>query len=337
MALTLLAPTCAALDDLKAMGLEPLRVQIRKGDVDAIYELGIRYERGIDVERDLTQAARLYKTAAERGSRAALFELAERFAGRKRGYAVPRDMGLAVDYYTRLAEKNDVPAIYRLAELSLAKYTKEKKNNNGEALDDLERSLDLLGRAIRCGRQSLHMYQEIVMSGVSSREKQVLRQRIEEDYRYYVRSLSDAAELCWQLKDDGQMALAIDCFHELAELPLPDFFPYLSADSRQQVLGSMLKAQVRLVDCYRRGIGVKPSAARLMKYARLALEQSYPPLRSVGGAYANVMDGSVEYAIGRCYEKGDGVEKSIDQARAWYKRAAQRGHGAARRAWKRLK
>jgi TPR repeat protein len=38
---------------------------------------------------------------------------------------------------------------------------------------------------------------------------------------------------------------------------------------------------------------------------------------------------SSQYNVGVCYEKGDGVERDLDEARRWYARAAAKGHQAA--------
>lgn len=35
---------------------------------------------------------------------------------------------------------------------------------------------------------------------------------------------------------------------------------------------------------------------------------------------------TAQYAVGECYEKGDGVKKSKDEARKWYQNAAEQGH-----------
>ncbi len=59
------------------------------------------------------------------------------------------------------------------------------------------------------------------------------------------------------------------------------------------------------------------------------LSQNYLYAAEQGHAYA-------QFTVGLMYENGDGVSKDIDEARKWYRKAADQGHEAAKEALKRL-
>jgi len=86
--------------------------QAKAGNPMAQFLLGIKYETGTDVPRDLAQAAELFEQAARKGQKDAQFKLASMLeAGR--GIAVDRDAAEAL--YRAAAFKDHAPAQYNMS------------------------------------------------------------------------------------------------------------------------------------------------------------------------------------------------------------------------------
>ena len=85
-----------------------------QGDPAALNALGMMYQSGKGVSRDVGAAARLYKKAARAGLPAAQNNLAVLYEG---GEGVPQDLVKAVDLYRRAASQGHVWAQYNLGRL----------------------------------------------------------------------------------------------------------------------------------------------------------------------------------------------------------------------------
>lgn len=59
------------------MGMDRFAVAAQSGAPDALFELGIQYATGLDVEADLVAAHKWFNLAAMRGNRAALAHRSE--------------------------------------------------------------------------------------------------------------------------------------------------------------------------------------------------------------------------------------------------------------------
>ena len=94
-----------------------------QGDVAALNALGMMYQSGKGVGRDVGAAARLYKKAAVAGLPAAQNNLAVLYEG---GEGVPQDLVKAVDLYRRAAEQGHVWAQYNLGRLHVSGAGVEK-------------------------------------------------------------------------------------------------------------------------------------------------------------------------------------------------------------------
>ncbi len=84
------------------------------GDPQAINALGMMYQSGRGVARDVGTAARLYKKAAKAGLASAQNNLAVLYEG---GEGVPQDLVRAVDLYRRAAAQGYTWAQYNLGRL----------------------------------------------------------------------------------------------------------------------------------------------------------------------------------------------------------------------------
>ncbi len=85
-----------------------------QGDAQAINALGMMYQSGRGVARDVGTAARLYKKAARAGLASAQNNLAVLYEG---GEGVPQDLVKAVDLYRRAAAQGYTWAQYNLGRL----------------------------------------------------------------------------------------------------------------------------------------------------------------------------------------------------------------------------
>ncbi len=81
------------------------------GHLDAQFNLGLMYDSGTGVPRDLETAAMWYQLAAEAGDRTAQSYLGEMYAT---GHGVEQSFERAVEWYEKAALKGDGPAQYNL-------------------------------------------------------------------------------------------------------------------------------------------------------------------------------------------------------------------------------
>lgn len=89
-----------------------LSQQAKKGDARARHELGETYQKGIGVPKDLQQAARWYRLAAEQGYTLAQVQLASMYL---RGEGVPKQAERAAEWYEKAAEKGHLESANQIA------------------------------------------------------------------------------------------------------------------------------------------------------------------------------------------------------------------------------
>ena len=110
--------------------------------------------------------------------------------------------------------------------------------------------------------------------------------------------------------------------------------------------------------CYEKGLGVEQSAREAVKWYSKAIEQGSKSAKErlenakeLGQDYyfgrngkskdyekaaanyliaAEAGDAYSQYGLGWCYEKGQGVEKSVEEAEKWYRKAAEQGEKNAK-------
>lgn len=101
------------------------RRAVNAGDVEAIVDLGLAYEKGWGVDRDPEKAAELYRKALAQGCKSAELRLEEqnpevqyqRGVACMEGETIPRDFTLAREWFEKASEQGHVDATCRLAEL----------------------------------------------------------------------------------------------------------------------------------------------------------------------------------------------------------------------------
>jgi len=119
---TALQPAFAGFDDAAAAfaagdyekALKETRPLADKGDPRSQYGMGVLYENGFAVEKDLPQAASWYQKAAEQGNSDAQFNLG---AMNEHGVGMPVNYPAAAHWYLPAAEKGDIDALSNLGVL----------------------------------------------------------------------------------------------------------------------------------------------------------------------------------------------------------------------------
>ena len=79
--------------------------------VNSMYQLGVYYELGIGVDKDLAEAVKWYKKAAEKGNTDAMCSLGSSY---RIGHGVDKDPAEAVKWYKKAAEKGNTHAMCNL-------------------------------------------------------------------------------------------------------------------------------------------------------------------------------------------------------------------------------
>jgi hypothetical protein len=87
--------------------VDPAAIQRRAEEAARNYRRGVQFAKGDGVDRNYTQAARLYRLAAEAGYAPAQYDLAYLYA---HGLGVEHDMKQAANWYRKAAEQGDAEA-----------------------------------------------------------------------------------------------------------------------------------------------------------------------------------------------------------------------------------
>ena len=93
------------------VNIEAWKVAANHGNAKAQFNLGVCYEDGEGVPRDMQQAVKYYTLAADQGFAPAQCNLGYCY---KHGKGVPQDMQQAVKYYTLAADQGNAPAQFLL-------------------------------------------------------------------------------------------------------------------------------------------------------------------------------------------------------------------------------
>ena len=87
--------------DLKPF--EEVKAKAAGGDADSAYQLGLRYYNGDGVRKDLAEAAKWFRKAAEQGFAPAQSDLGRSYHN---GEGVPQDFAEAVKWYRKAADQD---------------------------------------------------------------------------------------------------------------------------------------------------------------------------------------------------------------------------------------
>lgn len=81
------------------------------GQLEAAYNLGVIYEKGLGITAQYEAAVKWYRYAAKRGFRDAQYNLANMYA---KGAGIKANQRIAVEWYKKAAEQGDIDAAYNL-------------------------------------------------------------------------------------------------------------------------------------------------------------------------------------------------------------------------------
>lgn len=93
------------------LGVTELEALAQKGWIEAMYELGERYRKGIGVQKNEESALKWYRLAAEAGDPHAQFQVGLHYGGK----GLPKNSKEAIDWYQKAAEVGLAEAQYNLA------------------------------------------------------------------------------------------------------------------------------------------------------------------------------------------------------------------------------
>lgn len=110
-----------------ARAVKEMAVAAKAGDRQAQYELGVAYRDGKGIGRDLNQAFKWIRQAADHDLAEAQFEVGQM---KEEGEGTEKNVAEAADWYRKAALQGSVPAMYALGELY--------RNGDGVAKDEAQ-------------------------------------------------------------------------------------------------------------------------------------------------------------------------------------------------------
>ncbi len=288
---------------------------VASNDPEAPNMLAMLYALGVGVEPDLSRAVELFRESADKGSEAAMNNLAKYYASEQMG----NDMDEAIGWYRRAAEKG-----FASSQAALGMILKERQQYN-EAFKWLKKGAEQgnSDAEYTLGVMHGHGY------GVECDEKKAFEWYKRAAEQGHARAQSDVA-VCYANgegveKDEQQMA----------------YWYNLSAQQGDPVgLRGMAL-------CYAYGTGVEQNSELALKYLDSAanagnVAQVYHDL---GASFYNEGDfdnailcftkgaeggfARSQYELGLLYSNGKGVRRDMNLAKKWYEKAAVQGHISA--------
>ena len=289
----------------------------QRGNIWAQYNLGVCYERGYGVQRNVQQAERRYREAAQKGHIRACYNLGEVLASDSNDATVgsQKIMEEAVMWYRRGAEQGDAEAQVRLGERyfygegnkAAAKewFRKSAAQGNGEAMKFLEGEEQYkadtegkynLGHNVWMNRDEIYGWLRKCHTQGYSGEQLFPRNSYEND-------ASEKKEIGVQ----QNAAAGAVTEHQAAEQggTPAQYGVYQKYNPAVQKLLPVAKSHDREKDA--------AAVAAFIRYCKAA-EQG---------------DAQAQYNLGVCYEKGIGVTKNPEEARKWFREAAEQGYKLA--------
>ena len=255
--------------------------------------LGLCYEFGKGVEKDLVKAVGWYSKAAEHGfalgyAVSAKFNLGLCY---EYGKGVEKDLVMAVEWYSKAAKQGHAGAQYHLG-LCYGK---------GEGVEkDLGKALEWLSKAAEkehCNAQ--YMLGQCYYYG----------EGMEEDHKKAVEWYSKAAD---NNCIEAQYQLGV-CYKDGTGVQ-KDLTKALEWYSKAAEQGNAL-AQCQLGYCYECGTGVDKDFTIAVRWYTKAAEQG---------------DADAQFDLGLCYEFGKGIDADKTKATEWYTKAVEQGHDKAK-------
>ena len=304
-----------------------------KGNAEAMLELGIRFEQGKKIPKDLKESLKWYRKAAESGDAEAQFKLAQKYIN---GLGVSKDETEAVKWYRKAAEQDNAEAQFQLGKSyengigikqdyseAFQWYSKAAEQGHADAqskADFLRDVVRLLEKAGRGDAEAMFKLSICFENGES----------IAKDLSEALHWIRKAAE---QGHLQAQYKLALD--YENGTGVRADFSEAAKWYRKAAEQGHV-EAQYKLALAYENGYGITQDLSEAVKWYHKAAEQGYVEasrhLQSAEVLLA-AQNGNAEaqYNLALAYENGNGMTKDLSEAVKWYRKAAEQGHAGAQK------
>ena len=317
--------------------------------------LGRMYENGIGESKNVQEAVKWYRKAAEQGNAVAQYNL-----GRCYEYAlgVKKDISKAIEFYRRAAERGEVHAQYHLGWCYAHGEGVEK--NQVKAIEWYHSAAGrgfkwaqyILGQAYEFGdgvdknmEKAVELYMEAAEQGEISSINSLgriysARKNFSEAIKWYHKGAEKG--------DDGSMVALGDLYRKEVKDMSKAVEWFRMAAERGNAF-----AHYRLGWCYENGKGVPKDMSEAVKWYEKGMRNN--KLDAVVLFYLGqslefgnsatekdltkaviyyrmaAMKGHVgaQFNLGYCYANGDGTEKDMAQAVTWYRKAAEQGYATA--------
>lgn len=311
-----------------------LKEQADHGLVDAQFEIGCFYADGEHIQQSYKSAFNYYKLAADQGHRSAQLHLATLY---DEGLGVKQDSAQAFYYYKLAAEQKSPGALAQLGKF----YDEGKggvEKSSQEAIRYYQMAADL-GSPI-----AWNYLAEAYESGVGV-------EKSKEKARYYKQKRFQHTKEEADEGDAGSQT-AVGWLFENGKgvkksIESAVHYYQLSADQ------NFLRGLFLLAECYATGKGVEKSSEKAIHYYKLSADQGYPlaqyslaqyllrnkineekavhylKLVVQTGQCESALLAMCEYDLGKCFEKGTGIKKSVQNALYYYRIASEHGDDSA--------
>jgi len=123
--------------------LEALEVKAANDDRSALFEIGMLYENGVGVKKDMEKASNYYLRAADLGMNEAQCKIADWY---ERGEYFERDLFKSLMWYKKCSEKNNFDDA-----MNFARVCSNEEFDVDDIKDYLPKAIDILNDAIKIG------------------------------------------------------------------------------------------------------------------------------------------------------------------------------------------
>ena len=297
-----------AVEDKKE-ALAFCRRAVNAGDIEAIVDLGLAYEKGWGVDKDAKKASELYQKALVQGCKSAEIRLEElnpevqyqRGVACMEGRTCPRDFALAREWFEKAAEQGHVDAACRLAELL--------QNGLGGSVD-IKRAISLYEQADAGGSASAAVDLGFIYFQGRKAEKDYDKARA-----YYERACAG-----FEKTPDDEKWHAVYGYYRLGELYRGGMGvekdPLIAARLfRFAAVHGNVYACHDLGEMYRDGIGVRKSPAEADKW--------FAEMWKILNEKLNPCDHWAMRTAGVACRDGNGTVHDLDEAANWWRRGLE--------------
>ena len=300
------------------------------GDIDAMNNLGVRYQNGQGVAQNYDKAREWFQKAADAGNADAMNNLGELYYY---GRGVARDYTQARDWYEKAAAADNANAMYSLG------WMYEK--GSGVIVRDYTQAGNWYQRAADAGNtEAMYNLGVLYQNG----------QGVAQNY--------DKAREWFQKAADAGNADAMNNLGELysyAQGVARDYTP--ARNWYQRAVAGSTEAMCNLGVLYQNGQGVPQNYDKAREWFQKAADagnadainklgelyyyaqgvaRDYTPARNWYQRAAAAGNAKAMYNLGVLYENGQGVAQDYVKAREWYQMAADLGDTDAKQALSRL-